>query len=120
MSSECLIVLYKAKAKSLAHYNSIEPFFLDPKSFLEKCAAKTLQGMEIEAFRLEYTDSVLVQGDMSKLTEDALSLYFSNNKRSGGGEVKSLIWVNKQKSVVISFEECHGRFSRYLTIIKYF
>lgn len=93
-------------------------FFSDSKSFLEKCAAKNLQGMEIKASRLEYTDSVLVQGDMSKLTEDTLTLYFSNNKISGGADIKSLIWVNKQKSVVISFQDCHGRFSEHLCIIK--
>ncbi|XP_060731719.1 uncharacterized protein parp14rs3 isoform X3 [Tachysurus vachellii] len=81
---------------------------IDSKTFLEKCAAKNLQGMEIKASRLEYTDSVLVQGDMSKLTEDTLTLYFSNKKRSGGADIKSLIWVNKQKSVVISFQDCHA------------
>lgn len=69
--------------------------------------------MEIEASHLEFTDSVLVQGDMSKITEDILTLYFSN-KRSGGADIKSLIWVNKQKSVVISFQDCHGKFSKYL------
>ncbi|KAI5628569.1 poly [ADP-ribose] polymerase 14 isoform X2 [Silurus asotus] len=75
------------------------------KSFIEKCAAKKFQDMEIEAFHLELTDSVLVQGNMSKITEDALTLYFENHKKSGGGEVKSLIWVNKQKSAVISFQD---------------
>ncbi|KAF4086741.1 hypothetical protein AMELA_G00087870 [Ameiurus melas] len=81
---------------------------IDSKSFFEKCAAKNLQGMEIEASHLEFTDSVLVQGDMgSIITEDTLTLYFSNKKRSGGSDIKSLIWVNKQKSVVISFQDCH-------------
>ncbi|XP_026783862.3 protein mono-ADP-ribosyltransferase PARP14 isoform X1 [Pangasianodon hypophthalmus] len=80
---------------------------IDSKSFIEKCAAKNLNGMEIEATHLEFTDSVLVQGDMSKLTEEALTFYFENNKKSGGGDIKSLIWVNKQKSVVISFQDCH-------------
>ncbi|KAK3543959.1 hypothetical protein QTP70_031865 [Hemibagrus guttatus] len=79
---------------------------IDSKLFLEKCAAKNLQGMEIEASYLEFTDSVLVQGDMSKITEDTLMLYFSN-KRSSGADIKSFIWVNKQKSVVISFQDCH-------------
>ncbi|KAF5890242.1 poly [ADP-ribose] polymerase 14-like, partial [Clarias magur] len=80
---------------------------IDSKSFIEKCAAKNLQGMEIEASHLEFTDSVLVQGDMSMLTEDMLTLYFSNSKRSGGGDIRSLFWVSKQKSAVISFEDCH-------------
>lgn len=76
--------------------------------------------MEIEASHLEFTDSVLVQGDMRNLTEDILTLYFSNKKRSGGGDIKSLIWVNKQKSVVMSFQDCHGKFFKYLFILKYF
>ncbi|KAI5107530.1 poly [ADP-ribose] polymerase 14 isoform X2 [Silurus meridionalis] len=75
------------------------------KSFIEKCAAKKFQDMEIEASHLELTDSVLVQGNMSKITEDALTLYFENHKKSGGGEVKSLIWANKQTSAVISFQD---------------
>ncbi|XP_058248540.1 protein mono-ADP-ribosyltransferase PARP14 isoform X2 [Hemibagrus wyckioides] len=79
---------------------------IDSKSFLEKCAAKNLKSMKIEASHLEFTDSVLVQGDMSKISEDTLTLYFSN-KRSGGADIKSLIWVNKQKSVVISFQDFH-------------
>ncbi|KAM9486658.1 protein mono-ADP-ribosyltransferase PARP14 isoform 1-T1 [Clarias gariepinus] len=80
---------------------------IDSKSFIEKCAARNLQGMEIEASHLELTDSVLVLGDMSTLTEDMLTLYFSNSKRSGGGNIRSFIWVNKQKSAVISFQDCH-------------
>ncbi|XP_060785283.1 protein mono-ADP-ribosyltransferase PARP14 isoform X3 [Neoarius graeffei] len=80
---------------------------IDSKSFVEKCAARNLQGMEIEASHLELTDSILVHGDMSNLPQDALNLYFSNNKRSGGGDIKSLIWVTKQKRVVISFQDCH-------------
>ncbi|TSM60544.1 Poly [ADP-ribose] polymerase 14 [Bagarius yarrelli] len=81
---------------------------IDSKCFLEKCAVKNLQGVEIEASRLEFTDSVLVQGDMNKLTEDILTLYFSNNKRSGGGDIESLLWVDKQNSVVISFKDFHA------------
>lgn len=75
--------------------------------------------MEIEASHLEFTDSVLIQGNMSQLTEETLTLYFSNNKRSGGGDIKSLFWVNKQKSAVISFQDCHGKFPKYFSIIKY-
>lgn len=81
---------------------------IDSKLFLEKCSAKNLQDMEIEASHLELTDSVLVQGDMNKVTEDALTLYFSNNKRSGGCDIKSLVWVNEPNSVVICFEDCHA------------
>ncbi|KAK1797640.1 hypothetical protein P4O66_008005, partial [Electrophorus voltai] len=80
---------------------------IDAQSFLKKCASKRLQDMEIAAIQLELTDSVLVQGDMSKIKEDILNLYFSNKKRSGGGEIKSLVWVKENNSAMISFEDCY-------------
>lgn len=83
---------------------------LDVKTFLKKCTTKKLQDMEIGASHLELTDSILVEGDMSTVKEDVLTLYFSNKNRSGGGEIKSLIWVNKHKRVVISFEKSQGTF----------
>uniref|UniRef100_A0A4W5QIH1 Poly [ADP-ribose] polymerase n=1 Tax=Hucho hucho TaxID=62062 RepID=A0A4W5QIH1_9TELE len=82
---------------------------IDIKSFLRKCMSKKFQGMEIGACRLELTDSVLVQGDMSKIkggVEEALNLYFSS-RRSKGGAIRSQIWVTKGKSMVITFEDCH-------------
>lgn len=60
---------------------------------------------------MERTDSVLVQGDLEKLTEDILTLYFSNKKRSGGGDVQSFIWINTRKSAAITFGNCDGGFS---------
>ncbi|XP_056145314.1 protein mono-ADP-ribosyltransferase PARP14 isoform X2 [Lampris incognitus] len=79
---------------------------IDVSHFLKRCSTKTFEDREIEARRLEFTDSVLVQGDMSQISEDTLHLYFSNNK-SRGGNVKSLTWVSMNRSVVITFEECH-------------
>ncbi|KAL1267282.1 hypothetical protein QQF64_032645 [Cirrhinus molitorella] len=79
---------------------------IDVASFLKKCTSKQLQGRDIGVTRLERTDSVLVQGALETLTEDVLTLYFSNKKRSGGGDVQSIIWVNRQKSAVITFGNC--------------
>ncbi|XP_007232471.3 protein mono-ADP-ribosyltransferase PARP14-like isoform X2 [Astyanax mexicanus] len=79
---------------------------IDAKTFLTKCTTKKWKDMDLGAAQLELTDSVLVQGDMSRIKEEFLTLYFSNNKRSGGGDIKSVTWVNKLKSVVISFEDC--------------
>ncbi|XP_031662203.1 uncharacterized protein LOC109871402 isoform X3 [Oncorhynchus kisutch] len=82
---------------------------IDIKSFLRKCLSKKFQGMEIGACRLELTDSVLVQGDMSQYkgeVEEALNLYFSS-RRSKGGAIRSQIWVTNGKSMVITFEDCH-------------
>ncbi|XP_051998490.1 LOW QUALITY PROTEIN: protein mono-ADP-ribosyltransferase PARP14-like [Xyrauchen texanus] len=80
---------------------------IDVKSFVSKCTSRPLQGRDIDVTRMELTDSVLVQGDLSQISEDVLSLYFSNKKRSRGAEIKSFIWINRQKSVVITFEDCH-------------
>ncbi|KAI4880408.1 hypothetical protein NFI96_019082 [Prochilodus magdalenae] len=80
----------------------------DGNSFIKKCTSKKLKDMEIGVSHIELTDSILVEGDMSNFKEDILTLYFSNKKRSGGGDIKSFIWVNKNKSAVISFEESHA------------
>ncbi|XP_034142622.1 protein mono-ADP-ribosyltransferase PARP14 isoform X2 [Esox lucius] len=80
---------------------------IDIQSFLRKCSSKRFQDIEIGACRLELTDSVLVQGEMSKIkgnVDEVLNLYFSS-KRSKGGEIKSQIWVTKGKSMVITFED---------------
>ncbi|KAL0963918.1 hypothetical protein UPYG_G00315340 [Umbra pygmaea] len=82
---------------------------IDIQSFLRKCSSKKLLDMDIGARRLELTDSVLVQGNMSQIPgviEEALSLYFSS-KRSKGGKIKSQTWVTKGKSMVITFEDCN-------------
>ncbi|KAI2647983.1 Protein mono-ADP-ribosyltransferase PARP14 [Labeo rohita] len=79
---------------------------IDVTSFLKKCTSKQLQGRDVGVTRLERTDSVLVQGDLEQLAEDVLTLYFSNKKRSGGGDVQSFIWINRRKSAVITFGNC--------------
>ena len=50
--------------------------FLDVNNFLIICTTKKPQGMDIRASRLELTDSVLVQGDLSRIKEDILTGHF--------------------------------------------
>lgn len=85
----------------------------DATSFVNKCTSKALQGHEIGVTRLELTDSVLVQGDLGKISEDALNLYFSNTTKSRGGDIKSLIWINRQKSLLVTFQQSDGEFSHF-------
>ncbi|KAL2081249.1 hypothetical protein ACEWY4_023102 [Coilia grayii] len=80
---------------------------IDIQSFLKRCSTKKCQNMEITATCVERPDSILAQGDMSEISEDALNLYFSNNRRSGGGEVKKLTWIDERKSAVVAFEDYH-------------
>ncbi|KAL7881368.1 hypothetical protein AOLI_G00082160 [Acnodon oligacanthus] len=83
---------------------------IDVNNFLTACASKKLQSMDISVSRLELTDSVLVQGDMIRIKEDILTAHFSNKMRSGGGDIKSLLWINKQTSVVIKFKDHHAAY----------
>ncbi|XP_063069031.1 uncharacterized protein LOC134460584 [Engraulis encrasicolus] len=80
---------------------------IDVQSFLTRCATKKYQDAEITAMCVEHTDSVLVQGDMSEMSEDALLLYFSNRKRSGEGDYEDHKWLEEKKSLVITFEDYH-------------
>ncbi|XP_063070156.1 protein mono-ADP-ribosyltransferase PARP14-like [Engraulis encrasicolus] len=80
---------------------------MDVQSFLTRCGSKKCKDAEITATCVEHTDSILVQGDMSEISEDALLLYFSNRKRSGGGDYEDHKWLEEKKSLVITFEDYH-------------
>ncbi|XP_035265189.1 protein mono-ADP-ribosyltransferase PARP14 isoform X2 [Anguilla anguilla] len=79
---------------------------IDVEAFLKKCSTKKLQSMDISASRLEYTNSVLVKGNMENISEKELRDYFSSTK-SNGGQVKCLNWVKNAKSVLLVFEDFH-------------
>ncbi|KAL4635573.1 poly ADP-ribose polymerase 14-like [Arapaima gigas] len=79
---------------------------IDIKSFLKKCANKKLQNLEITVSRLERTDSILVKGEMEKISNEALYLYFTS-KRTKGGEIKSIYRVNRTSSLIVTFKDWH-------------
>ncbi|XP_077071920.1 poly(ADP-ribose) polymerase family member 14-related sequence 3 isoform X2 [Siphateles boraxobius] len=79
---------------------------IDVKSFIRKCTSKQLQGRDIGVTRMERTDSVLVRGGLEKISEEILTLYFSNKKKSRGGEIENFIWINRRTSAVITFGNC--------------
>ncbi|KAI4901594.1 hypothetical protein NFI96_007423, partial [Prochilodus magdalenae] len=83
---------------------------IDVERFLSECITKKPQGLTITASRLELTDSVLVWGDVSAIREDLLIGHFRDKMKSGGGEIKSLLWINKHKSVVITFKDFHAAY----------
>lgn len=70
---------------------------------------KKLEDMEITASRMMRTDTILVEGKMDNIPEEALMLYF-NSKRSKGGEISSLNWVDKTRSVTVTFRDWRGMF----------
>ncbi|KAM6984986.1 LOW QUALITY PROTEIN: protein mono-ADP-ribosyltransferase PARP14 [Aplochiton taeniatus] len=79
---------------------------IDVENFMSKCSSKKCKDMVIAVSCLDMVDSVLVQGDLSKITDETLSLYFTS-KRSKGGEIKSLKRHTNNKSVAITFNDCH-------------
>ena len=81
----------------------------DGCQFLTKTFTKRFNNKKIEACRLELTKAVIVQGDMSQISEEFLTLYFSNKMRSGGDIIKSFVHVNQNKSIVITFEDWKGK-----------
>lgn len=76
---------------------------------MRKCSSKQLQGRDIGVTRMERTDSVLLRGDLEPVSEDILTLYFNNKKRSGGGETQAFIWINRRSSAVLTFTNADGR-----------
>ncbi|XP_059895470.1 protein mono-ADP-ribosyltransferase PARP14-like [Gadus macrocephalus] len=71
--------------------------------FMQKTFTEKFNNKKIEACRLELTKSVIVQGDMSQISEGFLILYFSRPWRSGGDVIKSFVHLNQKKSIVITF-----------------
>ncbi|XP_059896102.1 protein mono-ADP-ribosyltransferase PARP14-like isoform X6 [Gadus macrocephalus] len=78
---------------------------IDGCQFMTKTFTKRFNNKKIEACHLELTKSVIVQGDMSQMSEQFLTLYFSDKMRSGGDIIKSFVHVNQNKSIVITFED---------------
>ncbi|KAK7169564.1 hypothetical protein R3I93_005519 [Phoxinus phoxinus] len=79
---------------------------IDVKSFIRKCTSKQLQGRDIGVTRMERTDSILVQGDLEKISEEILTLYFTNKKKSRGGDIENFTWIDRRMSAVITFGNC--------------
>ena len=71
----------------------------DGYQFMTKIFTKRFNNKKIEACRLELTKAVIVQGDMSQISEEFLTLYFSNKMSSGGDIIKSFVHVNKTKAL---------------------
>ena len=81
----------------------------DGNQFMQTTLTKRFNKKRIEACPLELTTSVIVQGDMSQIPEGFLTLYFSNQRKSGGDIIKSFVHVNQNKSIVITFEDWKGK-----------
>ncbi|CAL8370874.1 unnamed protein product [Arctogadus glacialis] len=78
---------------------------IDGHQFMQRTFTKRFNKKKIDACRLELTKSVIVQGDMSQISEEFLRLYFSNQRKNGEDIIKSFAYVNQNKSIVITFED---------------
>ena len=81
----------------------------DGHQFMQKTLTKSFNEKRIEACRLELTKSVIVQGDISQFSEGYLAVYFALEMMSGGDMFKSLVRVNRNNSIVITYEDWKGK-----------
>jgi len=56
------------------------------------------------------TNTVKVTNILPSLTDDMLILYFTNAKRSHGGEIKDLYLIAEKKKAFITFRDPSGTF----------
>ncbi|XP_043930817.1 protein mono-ADP-ribosyltransferase PARP14-like [Protopterus annectens] len=78
---------------------------IDAGAFMKNCSGKKLDEAPITVSRLEPTDTVMVEGKFEELSEDLLKLYFSNSKRSNGGDISSFT-INRLEGVaMIQFKD---------------
>lgn len=83
-------------------------FFLDSNSFVWNCCQKPFENNNITAQRLRKTDSVRIEGLHPNINEDLLDLYFSNNIRSGGGEIAEIHIKAFEGVAVLRFHDPEG------------
>uniref|UniRef100_UPI00398F1251 protein mono-ADP-ribosyltransferase PARP14-like n=1 Tax=Pristiophorus japonicus TaxID=55135 RepID=UPI00398F1251 len=78
---------------------------IDAKSFQQNCFQKPFENNVITALRLEKTDSVQIEGIDPSLTDDFLDLYFSNTKRSGGGDITEITVKRFERTAILRFQD---------------
>uniref|UniRef100_UPI00398F3F7B protein mono-ADP-ribosyltransferase PARP14-like isoform X2 n=1 Tax=Pristiophorus japonicus TaxID=55135 RepID=UPI00398F3F7B len=78
---------------------------IDAKSLQQNCCQKPFENNVITALRLEKTDSVQIEGIDPILTDEYLDLYFSNIKRSGGGEIAEITIKRFERTAILRFQD---------------
>ncbi|XP_067657069.1 protein mono-ADP-ribosyltransferase PARP14-like [Haliotis asinina] len=84
-------------------------FFSEPfKDFTrlsESVRKREFMKATLEVREVPQTTSITVRNIPEHTTEDAVSMYFENSKRSGGGEVEEVILNASERSVVVRFKK---------------
>ncbi|XP_078408678.1 poly(ADP-ribose) polymerase family member 14-related sequence 3 isoform X1 [Cetorhinus maximus] len=78
---------------------------IDVNSFLQNCLQKPFENHRITAQRLAKTNSVQIEGIHPNLSDDFLDLYFSNTKRSGGGEITEIIVKRIAMTAIVHYQD---------------
>ncbi|XP_078084096.1 protein mono-ADP-ribosyltransferase PARP14-like [Mustelus asterias] len=78
---------------------------IDAKSFLRNCCQKPFENRCITAQRLVKTNSLQVEGVHPSCSDEFLDLYFSNTKRSGGGEITEIIYKKIAMTAIVGFQD---------------
>ncbi|XP_067891025.1 protein mono-ADP-ribosyltransferase PARP14-like isoform X2 [Heterodontus francisci] len=78
---------------------------IDAMSFLQNCCQKPFENNCITAHRLAKTNLVQIEGINHSFSDDFLELYFSNTKRSGGGEIAEIIVKRSAMTALVRFQD---------------
>ncbi|XP_078408682.1 protein mono-ADP-ribosyltransferase PARP14-like [Cetorhinus maximus] len=78
---------------------------IDANSFLQNCRQKPFENHCITAQRLAKTNSVQIEGIHPNCSDEFLDLYFSNTKRSGGGEITEIIVKRIAMTAIVHFQD---------------
>ncbi|XP_067843255.1 protein mono-ADP-ribosyltransferase PARP14 [Heptranchias perlo] len=78
---------------------------IDAKSFQQNCCQKLFEKNHITVHRLDKTDTVQIEGIDPSLTNEILDLYFSNTKRSGGGEIAEIEVKRSERTAILRFQD---------------
>eukprot|EP00062_Callorhinchus_milii_P011494 gi/632957508/ref/XP_007894518.1/ PREDICTED: poly [ADP-ribose] polymerase 14-like [Callorhinchus milii] len=78
---------------------------IDSHSFVLNCYQKLFANNRISAEYLQSTDTVYVEGIQPTHSDDFLRLYFSNQKRSGGGVLAEMSVKRQEGTAILQFED---------------
>ena len=79
-----------------------------------QCARYPLRGTLVSVQLVSRFDSIQVHG-IRNLSIETLELYFENNRRSGGGEIKAIKEHREQDCALIQFKDFKSKYDKTIT-----
>ena len=114
----CFVFLYALDARSTAEHKPhvLQGSILDVK-LLENDETPTISGPNLEDSKTTHTQepdeptaplAFVVSGVQPQSTDDTLTNYLENSRRSGGGSVKQILRGPKEGEATVLFEDVVG------------